>query len=477
MFLFCIHFFRFGFLYILHLMKVNRSPWIDQLQHDRITQALHKDLETDIVIIGAGIAGIATAFFLLKYTNKNVTLLERNKLAHGATGHNAGQVVSYFERGFSSLVDEFGLSAAAHAQKAIEDAWMLIDEMYTDSGSDIPFSRFLGHAGLSGYDQIIFHLKNNALRKAGGLNTEYIVIADDAECRTRIPREYSDLYQLVPRSQIQSMLEMQKPECIAVVSYQKGCINSALFCQEVLHYLQRTYQNRFSFFEHTFISKIVLHDGFGLLDAQRHTITAQKIVLCTNGFKDLLILDQSGMEVNTRFHHTVSGTIGYMSGYLEKSQKPPTAISYFLDSETGPNDPYFYVTRRYYKYQGDHDYSLVSVGGPERTLTDDDQYASDHEYSEEISCAIDRFVKRVYHTDPAKQIDYLFTWHGLMGYTKNGVRLIGLEPKNHVLCYNLGCNGIGILPSVYGGKRIGDLMLGVKVEPSIFDVPEEFQKK
>ena len=58
-------------------------------------------------------------FFALKYTHKKIVMLERYKLAHGATGHNAGQVVSYFERGFASLVDEFGIERAAQGQKAL----------------------------------------------------------------------------------------------------------------------------------------------------------------------------------------------------------------------------------------------------------------------------------------------------------------------------------------------------------------------
>ncbi|MCC2631200.1 MAG: dependent oxidoreductase, partial [Candidatus Paceibacter sp.] len=78
-------------------MRKNHSPWLYQLRQDRVSQGLHQDVTADIAIIGAGIAGISTAFFILKNTNRNVTIFEGYKLAHGATGHNAGQVVSYFE--------------------------------------------------------------------------------------------------------------------------------------------------------------------------------------------------------------------------------------------------------------------------------------------------------------------------------------------------------------------------------------------
>jgi hypothetical protein len=56
-----------------------------------------------------------------------------------------------------------------------------------------------------------------------------------------------------------------------------------------------------------------------------------------------------------------------------------------------------------------------------------------------------------------------------MGYTPNGIRCVGAEPCNPVLLYNLGCNGVGILPSVYGSYRIAEIIQGKELAPSIFD--------
>lgn len=454
-------------------MKINHSPWLYQLRKDRICQGLQKDAKTDVAIIGAGIAGISTAFFTLKYTDKKVLILERYKLAHGATGHNAGQVVSYFERGFASLVEEFGLDLATEGQRAVENAWSLLDEMYTDAGSNIPFSRFLGHAGLSSYEQVLLHLKNNHWRR-GGLNTERLIISEQAGFLDTIPDEYKDLYTTAPYEDIQSILETKADDFMAVLSYQKGCVNSVLFCEEVLLHLLKTYPDRLSFCELTPITKIILRNDEALLDADTHTVTAKKVILCTNGFTGFTIINEAGLEVNTRFHHMVHGTIGYMSGYLEKMNKMPIAVSYLTDPDPNPADPYFYLTRRYYEYEGDKDYNLISIGGPELVLDDHIRYSHQHEYSEEVTQKIDSFVRHIYNVEPNKKIDYIFTWHGLMGYTKNGIRLIGPEPKNGVLMYNLGCNGIGILPSVYGGKRISEFVSGKSMGKSIFDVPEEY---
>jgi len=456
-------------------MKKNNSPWLYQLRKDRVHEGLRTDVNTDIAIIGAGIAGIATAFFILKYTDKKVVMVERYKLAHGATGHNAGQVVSYFERGFASLVDEFGLELAADGQRNVEDAWQLLDEMYTDAGLNISFSRFLGHAGLSSYEQVILHLKNNYWRKKAGLNTERVIISKDADFLGDISADYKDLYSVGSHSEVLSLLETKSKNFVAVLSYQKGCVNSALFCEEVFLYLLKKYSDRFALYELTPITKVVLRKGSALLDAESHTIEAKKVILCTNGFTGITVINETGLDINTKFHYLVHGTVGYMSGYVEKMNKPPIAISYLTDPDPSPEDPYFYLTRRFYEYEGDKDYNLISIGGPELVLDDHARYSHQHEYSEEVAKTIDTFVNNIYDVDKNKKIDFVFTWHGLMGYTKNGIRLIGPEPKNSVLMYNLGCNGIGILPSVYGGKRISDLVSEKAVKKSIFDVPEEYR--
>lgn len=42
----------------------------------------------------------------------SISLVEAKKIAHGATGHNAGQVVLYFEKPFQDIVKEYGIKQA-----------------------------------------------------------------------------------------------------------------------------------------------------------------------------------------------------------------------------------------------------------------------------------------------------------------------------------------------------------------------------
>ncbi len=450
----------------------NNSPWLHQLNKERKITLLKSDLETDVAIVGGGIAGISTAFFLLRNTDKKVILLEGGQLGHGATGHNAGQVVAVFERPFNELAREFGLEMAAEGQRSIESAWAFIDQMYTEAKLDIPFIRLPGRGGLSSTSQVVSYLEDNLAKKQAGLSIDEVFIDESSSTAQEIPERFADLYELISKEKILEMLETSYSGFVAaVVGSQRGVVNSALFTEKVADYLVEQYKDRFSIYEHTHVNKVVLHEECAVLDADIHTVRAERVVLCTNGFETLRIFNKSGLDIDTRFHHEIAGIIGYMSGYLEPLDKPAAVFTYAIDPERAMEDHYFYLTRRPYEYNQDK-HNLISIGGPEIELEDMREYEKDHEYPERARDEIDAFIQKVYDTPPVS-VDHIFTWHGLMGYTPSKVRLVGEEPKNPVLLYNLGCNGIGILPSIFGGERISKLVKGEKLPPSIFDPKEK----
>lgn len=463
-------------------MIPNHSPWIHQLNRTRAVEPLQQSLQSDIVIVGGGIAGVVTAYFLLQDTDKEVILLEADKVAHGATGHNAGQIASYFERSLSSIVTEFGLQLAVEGQGAVESGWLLIDEIVRNAGLKTPLYRFTGYAGCSTKEQLIEHLNNNKFRLQGGLPTETIFVAKESGIAHELPDEYIDLYSVIPHQDLLSLLETKNTDYIALLAYQKGCMNSALFTEELAGYLLATYADRFSLYEGSPVTKVSLQKDQAVLTVLGHTIRANRVVLCTNGFENFTISNEDGHDIDTTFHHELHGRIGYMAGYVEPLNHPPVAISYFPkelvnnDDPTGP--PYFYFTRRPQEQEvGKEPHSLVCGGGPEKVLPNQAIYSREDATSESNHAIIDEFLRTHYQNYPEHGAMHAFSWHGLMGYTPSGIRRIGPEPCNEVLLYNLGCNGVGILPSVYGGKRISEWVQGLKLLPSIFDPVNQLHKK
>jgi glycine/D-amino acid oxidase-like deaminating enzyme len=454
-------------------MIPNNSPWLAQLNRTRPTVPLASDIAADIVIVGGGIAGASTAYFALRDTLDTVVLLEADRVAHGATGHNAGQIVSYFERPFESIVKEFGIGMANEGQRAIESAWGLIDEIVSSAGLRVPLYRFTGYAGCSTLEQLVEHLEENKDRISGGLMNDTVLVAEESGWQDQLPLEYKDLYSTVPQADLLGLLETEDIRYMACIASQKGCMNSALFTEELIGYLLSAYPGRFSLHEESPVAKVALAADRALLAVGPHSVAARRVVLCTNGFEQFHIENGSGSDIDTKFHHLVQGRIGYMAAYLESMNAAPTAISYFPKDAPVTGDPtgetYFYLTRRPHGEDVGEAKNLVCAGGPEQVLPNQALYTREDHCREDIRESLDEFLRTTYRHYPDPGTEYAFSWHGLMGYTPGGLRRIGVEPSNPVLLYNLGCNGVGILPSIYGGKRIARILAGETLERSIFD--------
>src|SRR5262245_6701381 len=115
--------------------RPNRSPRIAQFEPDGAPRPLGGDTTADVVIVGAGIAGIAATFFLLRECPERVLLVERDRVTRGTSGRNAGQLTTYFERPLCQLPERFGWELVGEAQRGFEDAHELLDLMAATSGA------------------------------------------------------------------------------------------------------------------------------------------------------------------------------------------------------------------------------------------------------------------------------------------------------------------------------------------------------
>jgi glycine/D-amino acid oxidase-like deaminating enzyme len=459
-------------LYNLPMPEHNLSPWLHQLDHSRLVTKVEQDVDADIAIVGAGIAGVSTAFFTLRDTDRSVVIVDRFRLAHGATGHNAGLVIAGFERPLQELETEFGLEATGKAIKAFDDAWLLLEEIYQEASLTIPFSRFTEQTGLISEHQLQSCLLGSDVRRRTGHPVMPINVARGLVSEEALKDFDPSLYAWVEQADVLRDLETEDKSYIAVQPEPGGTINSALFCQEVMAYLQKMYPDRLRLYEETKIAKAVFGaDGGALLDAGEATIRANKVVLCTNGFEDFTLIASNGLEIDKKFHKNVRGVVSYMSGYLMPMSAPPAGLVYLQHDGFSINDPYYYLSRRPYEYEKGSGprHNLLSVGGPQSILEDHTAYSFQDGYPDAHINEIEKFLATTFDGKAPTSADRFFSWHGLMGYTNGMIRVVGVDPQENDLMYNLGCNGIGLLPSIFGGKRIATILSGNLVEPLIFD--------
>ena len=453
----------------------NHSPWLAQLgagpRSAPSIVPLNRDRAAAVVVVGAGIAGVATAFFLLRETDLDVLLIERDRAAHGATGHNAGQLTTYFERPLHDIARQFGEERAIEAQRAVDEANDLLDLMLVESGSTVRVERFVGHLGMYALDHLEIHLRDHLLRRRGGLACATCVVSADASFLDEIPTEFDGHYDVVPQGHIDDLLGVPGGMYRAALSEPKGCANGALIVEQVVESLQRRYDGRFAFHDHTPVERIELEPSSIVLRTQgRHRVEAGIVVLCTNGYTRHEIVDRRGPATHSlaRTPVEIEACVGAMAAYFEPELRPPGATSFIRNDRIGGDEPYVYVTRRTYE-RDNGPATLTCIGGPADIVVDDGEYDRTAPVpGDQVSALATHALPLADPSRPAGE-PFDFAWHGLMGYTRDGIRVIGADPGDPRVMYNLGCNGVGFLPSIHGGFKVARLLAGDELAPSICD--------
>lgn len=95
-----------------------KSIWSENCNFKK-REALNKDIETDVLVIGGGIAGILIAF-MLKENEKNVVVIDSGETASGNTKNTTAKITSQHNLIYHKLISEFGEQKAKQYARANE---------------------------------------------------------------------------------------------------------------------------------------------------------------------------------------------------------------------------------------------------------------------------------------------------------------------------------------------------------------------
>ncbi len=101
---------------------------------------LNENIETDVVIVGGGIAGITAADLLSKEQVK-VTLLEGSELLNGTTGHTTAKVTAQHGVIYDELIRKHGIEPARKYYEANKNAIKHIEKNIQDYQIDCDFEK------------------------------------------------------------------------------------------------------------------------------------------------------------------------------------------------------------------------------------------------------------------------------------------------------------------------------------------------
>lgn len=419
------------------------SPWIKEMDENLIGEPVVETSCTDVAIIGGGIAGTSTTYYILEGTDLRVTLLERDKVGYGASGRNGGQGIASVERSFQDMLGSLDGPAIAAMLNDIELGHKRVEEICHELNYRDGLFKTTVWTGLSSLSEVQDQIEEMHLRAKYDAPVRPLWIEEGVIEKVSIYPELAPLISTETTAWLKETLHT-KEDYIAAYPAPVSLANSGRLSRSIARYLLAQHPDRFALHEMSPVSKIVCTDGV-TVHALGTTINARTAVLCTNGYTLPSFESRDRPKVIDSLRRYVASMVGHSS----EEDQPPGAFIYYHDEGDPEEEPYFYLTRRPFLLDGKN---LVTVGGPQQTLTGEMDDRS--EYPQGIYDRIEGFLARSY-AEPLTSKDAM-CWNGPMGYTMDGIRLIGPDPLVKGLWYNTACNGVGFLPSIVGGKKVAE---------------------
>ncbi|GIP08475.1 oxidoreductase, with rieske iron-sulfur protein 2fe-2S subunit [Paenibacillus macerans] len=103
-------------------------------------EPLKEDIETDVLIAGAGIVGITTAYLLVQAGLK-VAVIDAGKILDGTTGYTTAKITAQHGLIYDKLLNHFGKEGARLYYEANEEALGFIADTVKKRKIDCQFRR------------------------------------------------------------------------------------------------------------------------------------------------------------------------------------------------------------------------------------------------------------------------------------------------------------------------------------------------
>lgn len=147
-----------------------KSVWSESCKFDR-RQELKGNIETDVLIIGSGIAGILIGY-LLKKQGKEVVLIDKSEILSGNTKNTTAKITSQHDLIYTKIIKEFGEEKARQYAKANELAIKKYKEIIEERKIECDFETIAAYVYSLNETDIIKQEVESARR--GGIDAEYI---------------------------------------------------------------------------------------------------------------------------------------------------------------------------------------------------------------------------------------------------------------------------------------------------------------
>ena len=381
------------------------SYWNDSVEPLLYTP-VNSDMQTDVLIIGGGIAGLTTAYCLAK-SGRRVILLEDGALGSGESGRTTAHITYALDDRYYDLENIFGEEKAALAAQSHKAALEWVAQTVTSLNINCDFKRVDGY------------LFTDPTDKEENLDKEL-----EATQRAGLPTEMVPQLPGFPTGKVTRGIRYPQQGQFHILKYLKG------LAEEIIKLGGKIYTN----------SRAESIDKHGA-KANGHTISASHVVVATN----TPINDWVTMHTKQWPYRT----------YVIAAKIPKGTLPYAQWWDTGNQEskwvakPYHYT--RLEPFDDHHD--LLIAGGEDHKTgqADEEHIPEEQRYSNLIQWTREHFP----YFD-----DILYKWSGQVMEPVDALGFIGKNPGDDNIYIITGDSGNGMTHGTLGGMIVSDLING-----------------
>jgi gamma-glutamylputrescine oxidase len=413
------------------LSQCTRRPSVHRLYDPAVTSLLplwHDDpyeereplagrRETDVLVIGAGIAGLSCAWHLAEQA-VDCTVVEASTAAGGASGRNGGFLVAGAAPAHQDAIRLFGHDVAVGIYRATLASEQRIYEIAAEIGAAEQFAH-VGCLRVTWEPEELEHarVRYEAMR------------ADD------LPAEWVD------EADLPSIV--RRPGRVGVFSPPDATMHPARWVRA----FSRAIEARgVHIFERSPVPEPLdaARNGGFAVRAGAGTVHAQRVVVAADGALPQLVPHYAPSVRTKRLHMVATAPIG--------ERLVPCAIG----------------ARWGYEYLQQRPDGRIAVGG----FSDEDGEGAADSYTtaEQASPVIHARLERFLRDDLGVEAPVTHRWIGLVGYSRDERPFVGAVPRHDGLFVAGGYNGTGNLNGFTAGRIVSELLAtGQSADARLYD--------
>ena len=150
-----------------------KSLWIETTKDEIILNPLEKDKETEICVIGGGLFGLTTAYYLTQQ-GKKVIVLEKGEIGEKVSGNTTGKITSQHGLFYEHLINDYGKEYAKKYLEANEEAIENIKEIIKKEQIECEFYKQNAYVYTMQEDEVIEIQKEVEAVKELGKEAEFV---------------------------------------------------------------------------------------------------------------------------------------------------------------------------------------------------------------------------------------------------------------------------------------------------------------